>query len=61
MKTKKKKRKTWWQLGDGNCPKCGVELTKGMFNDNVVGCQNCGFIITEETKDLLVKRDHTHE
>lgn len=56
--TRKKKQKTWWQLKDSKCPTCGIELNKGMFNSSFTGCQNCGFIIEDNIKDLLIKRDH---
>lgn len=55
---KQNKQKTWSELKDFNCPKCGGELMKDIFNGETVGCA-CGFVVTQETRNLLVKRDHS--
>lgn len=57
---KKKRKKTWEELQENKCPKCGAPLQKDMLGLNLVGCQ-CGFLLQEETKDLLVKRDKDTE
>lgn len=57
---KKHKHKTWSELKDIKCPNCKQTLMKDMFTGKLLGCA-CGFIVTEETKDLLVKRDHSDE
>lgn len=59
MKPKKQKFKTWKELADNKCPSCKTELQKGMFEDPYTACQNCGFLIMDETKKVLVERDHT--
>lgn len=56
--TKKKKYKTWSELKHSKCPTCKTDLQKGMFNDPYTACPHCGFTIKDETKDLLVERDH---
>lgn len=56
-----KKKKVWWQLKDAKCPKCGVELSKGLLGDSWTGCQSCGFQIKDEVKNLLVQRDHNDD
>lgn len=59
----KSRKKTWKELKDSKCPKCGQPLEKGMFNDDYVACmtEGCGFVIKDTTRDLLVKRDHSDE
>lgn len=56
----KSRKKTWETLKDNNCPKCKQPLEKGMFDNNYTSCmtENCGFGITDNTKELLVNRDH---
>lgn len=51
-------KKTWRELKDNECPNCKVELEKGMFDSDYSSCQNCGFVIKDTTKNLLVNRDH---
>lgn len=52
---RKVKKKTWHSLKDEKCPRCGKPLQKSMLL-NLVGC-DCGFILEESTKNVLVERD----
>ena len=56
---KKPKFKPWRELKHNKCPNCKHDLQKGMFEDPYTACPNCGFTIKDETKDLLVERDHS--
>lgn len=56
--TKKPKYRTWKELKDNKCPNCKQDLQKGMFEDPYTACPNCGFVITDAVKKLLVERDH---
>lgn len=58
-KKSKKKFIPWEELQVNKCPNCKESLMKGMFG-GVVGCA-CGFVLTEETKDLLTNRDKKHD
>ena len=53
---RKPKKKTWYQLKDEQCPKCGSTLMIDLFGSGTVGCA-CGFVIAENVKTLLVNRD----
>lgn len=53
----KKKKKTWEDLKYDNCPKCKAGLSKDMFGNLTLGCQ-CGFIIKQLVRDVIVERDY---
>lgn len=57
----KSTKKTWKELKDNNCPRCSEELSKGMFGGDFSGCQACGFVISDDSKDILVERDHNEQ
>lgn len=54
---RKEKKKTWAELKSEKCPKCKDPLMSDMFEGKTLGCA-CGFVITKDTKDLLVNRDN---
>lgn len=54
-----KKYVPWQELWIDACPNCGEKLMKDMFDGKTLGC-SCGFIITDETKKLLEKRDKSN-
>lgn len=60
MKAAKRRDKdrAWKSLKDEKCPRCGKPFTMNMFDSTIVNC-SCDFTLKKETKDIIVKRDHT--
>lgn len=53
---RKPKKKSWHQLAQEKCPKCGSALMTSLFGEGTTGC-SCGFKLDKKTKDFLVNRD----
>lgn len=56
MVKRKQKKSSWHELKDEKCPKCKGTLMNDLFTSGTSGC-SCGFYVTKDVKDLLVKRD----
>ena len=54
---KKQKKKTWHSLKEEKCPKCGATLMRDLYGNGLVGCA-CGFVLEENVKNIIVKRDY---
>jgi len=54
---RKPKKKSWHQLREEKCPKCGATLMRDLFGEGYIGC-SCGFNLNSEVKNILIARDN---